>query len=311
MKTRILIGIALVVVVGSLMWADARLVEESWRTAANGGPAPGLLARPWGFLLLAFAALGLCLTEVAGILRKCGMAPDMTALWLSAIILLGSPVLAGPLVAGQGTGLLPAATTIAAGIGLLLVVSATRGLFRKDVETFAGRLAGTLLAGTYVLIPGSMLICLRMLAANDLPHLGLLVIIWLVASVRLGADTCAYFTGRALGKRKLIPHISPGKTVAGFVGGVVGAGALGTGAWALLPGMQEAIPAAVAIPASFLIGLLAPVGDLTASALKRSAGVKDSGQLLPGFGGSLDIIDGFLICGPAVFLAVIVWYGLA
>jgi len=79
----------------------------------------------------------------------------------------------------------------------------------------------------------------------------------------------------------------------------------------LLPGMQEVVPASLAVTASLLIGLLAPAGDLAASALKRSAGVKDSGQLLPGFGGSLDIIDGFLICGPAVFLALTVWYALA
>jgi phosphatidate cytidylyltransferase len=132
-------------------------------------------------------------------------------------------------------------------------------------------------AGFFVLIPAA-------LALVDLPSgtvLGVLVLVWV-------ADTTAYFVGRAWGRRKLAPGISPSKTWEGAWGGVVGAVAYaiiggtfltGVGAWPVYAGV------------AVLLGAISIVGDLFESAAKRQAGVKDSGTLLPGHGGILDRVD--------------------
>jgi len=121
---------------------------------------------------------------------------------------------------------------------------------------------------------------------------------WLLAALALAwaADSGAYFAGRNFGKRKLAPTISPNKTVEGAIGGLVAgiAVAVGLGLWA------GATPAE--LPALVLVAALAVaasiVGDLVESLLKRQAGVKDSGHLIPGHGGILDRIDGVLAALP-------------
>ena len=117
-------------------------------------------------------------------------------------------------------------------------------------------------------------------------------------------DTLAYFTGRFLGKHPLAPRISPKKTWEGFWGGAAGsvAGALVV-KWLFLPALP--IPAAVLVGAG--AALLGPLGDLCESMLKRAAGVKDSGKLLPGHGGLLDRIDAVLFVAPWV-VACALWF---
>lgn len=115
-------------------------------------------------------------------------------------------------------------------------------------------------------------------------------------AVVAAADSGAYFAGKFFGKRRLAPAISPGKTVAGLVGGL-GAAVLGAGvlAWALeLPGAQIRWWALAALVAA----AFSVAGDLHESRLKRRAGVKDSGGLLPGHGGLLDRIDGLSAALP-------------
>ena len=134
-----------------------------------------------------------------------------------------------------------------------------------------------LVAGFLVLVPAA-------LAFAELPPervLQVLVLVW-------AADTAAYFVGRAWGRRKLAPAVSPSKTWEGAWGGIAGAVAYaiiggtflsGVGAWPVY--------AVVAV----LLGVISIVGDLFESAAKRQAGVKDSGTLLPGHGGILDRVD--------------------
>ena len=121
---------------------------------------------------------------------------------------------------------------------------------------------------------------------------------WLLAAVAL-ADTGAYFTGRAFGRRKLAPAVSPGKTVEGAVGGAVAVLAWSVCAAALFDG---------AITRWLLLGVAvfaaAVVGDLFESTLKRVRGVKDSGGILPGHGGILDRIDSVLPAAPVFALLV-------
>ena len=110
------------------------------------------------------------------------------------------------------------------------------------------------------------------------------------------ADSGAYFAGRHLGKHKLAPTISPNKTVEGAVGGLLAgvAVAIGLGLWA---GAGSAQLPALALVAALAVAV-SIVGDLVESLLKRQAGVKDSGHLIPGHGGILDRIDGVLAAVP-------------
>jgi phosphatidate cytidylyltransferase len=121
----------------------------------------------------------------------------------------------------------------------------------------------------------------------------------LALTVTFGNDTGAYFAGRGFGRHKLYPAVSPGKTVEGGVGGLVAGLLLMFGARATLaPWLTIGDCLLVALPAA----VLGPVGDLVESLLKRAAGVKDSGKLIPGHGGVLDRIDALLFVSAWVFV---------
>jgi phosphatidate cytidylyltransferase len=112
-------------------------------------------------------------------------------------------------------------------------------------------------------------------------------------------DTMAYFTGKAVGRRKLAPSISPAKTVEGAVGGLLGSVAAAVlYAYGFLPGVTAGYAAA----AGAAVGISGQAGDLFESLVKRAAGVKDSGTILPGHGGILDRADGILAAGPVLYL---------
>lgn len=118
------------------------------------------------------------------------------------------------------------------------------------------------------------------------------------------SDIGAYFVGRAIGGRKLIPKVSPGKTVAGAVGGLV---ATVIASWLLaryaLPSVaQLSLSTAGAIVLGIVVSVAAQVGDLAESLLKREAGVKDSSRIIPGHGGILDRFDSLLFVLPVSYL---------
>ncbi|MBQ9950097.1 MAG: phosphatidate cytidylyltransferase [Clostridia bacterium] len=126
-------------------------------------------------------------------------------------------------------------------------------------------------------------------------------------------DTLAYFTGVLFGKRKLCEHISPHKTIAGSVGGVIGGGLAGVCTYYIQHLVNEIyvvdaqnpevhIPFLLLLGTGLVLGILGQVGDLFASSIKRWAGVKDYGSLFPGHGGMLDRIDSVLMCAPLVVL---------
>lgn len=118
------------------------------------------------------------------------------------------------------------------------------------------------------------------------------------------ADTFAYFVGLSIGRRKLAPKISPGKSVEGVVGGSLGAVVVG---W--LYGPVLALPAWQTGLIALLISVVSVLGDLSESALKRYAGVKDSGALLPGHGGVLDRFDSSLFVLPFVYYVARLLFG--
>jgi phosphatidate cytidylyltransferase len=144
-------------------------------------------------------------------------------------------------------------------------------------------------AGFVVLVPAA----LAMLALSPLEVLLVLVLVWI-------ADTGAYFVGRAAGRHRLAPSISPGKTWEGAAGGLIGALA-----YAIIGAFWiQGIAWAPFLAAAATVGMVSIVGDLFESAAKRQAGVKDSGTLLPGHGGILDRIDSATAALP---LAALLW----
>ncbi len=141
---------------------------------------------------------------------------------------------------------------------------------------------GWLFAGfVYALVPALAVLWIR-----EVPHFGLSMIVWVFIIV-WSTDIGAFFAGRAIGGPKLAPSISPNKTIAGLVGGMVSAGLAGW-AWADFSGLPQVLWLGAPLAAA------AQAGDLFESWLKRRAGVKDSGALLPGHGGVLDRLDGLL-----------------
>ena len=138
---------------------------------------------------------------------------------------------------------------------------------------------------------------------RDRPELGIVGILWMFAVV-WATDIAAYFTGRALGGPKLWPNVSPKKTWSGFIGGLAAAIAAGLAVAAAAMGLDGIPPVSLPLVGllSALASVLAQLGDLGESAMKRRFGVKDSGKLIPGHGGVMDRLDGFWAAAAMVGL---------
>lgn len=191
-----------------------------------------------------------------------------------------------------------ASTAVASGIGLLpallvLVLAAalvTLSLGDPGPATFT-RAAVLVMAPLYVGLPLGALAWIQ-------GALGPGPISWVLAVIAV-SDSAQYYTGRAFGRTKLAPAISPGKTREGALGGVAAAALAGVFLGSLwLPGMSTSAAAATA----FVLALFGMAGDLFESLLKRSVGLKDSSALIPGHGGVLDRVDSHLFAAPVFYL---------
>ncbi|MDH3659137.1 MAG: phosphatidate cytidylyltransferase [Alphaproteobacteria bacterium] len=199
---------------------------------------------------------------------------------------------------------------LAAGLcALLIVAMAAVGWYRPAISTIAiclgiAGIAAPMLkilpTWPFVGIAYLSLPMLAMIWLRGLPEIGLAILLWLLLVV-WATDIMAYVFGRWIGGRRLAPSISPGKTWAGLWGGMAGAALVGALA-AFLIGPFRPLPS-IALAAG-LAGV-AQLGDLAESALKRQAGVKDSGGLIPGHGGLFDRLDGLLFAAPVLALVAL------
>lgn len=184
----------------------------------------------------------------------------------------------------------PALTLV---VTLILILIMIREVFRPDVDKALANIAVTVLGIMYVGWLGSHFVMLRELDddyGSRIVFFGLLII-W-------ACDTVAYIVGILLGRKKLVPHISPKKTWAGAIGGLVGGGLAGwVSAITFLPLITPAAGASLGLACA----LVGQFGDLVESLLKRDAGLKDSAQLIPGHGGILDRVDSLLFSMPLLF----------
>ncbi|HXM49409.1 MAG TPA: phosphatidate cytidylyltransferase [Pyrinomonadaceae bacterium] len=172
-----------------------------------------------------------------------------------------------------------------------LVAAMLRGAPFDRMITSAGV---TVLGVMYIVLLGGHLVALRVGFAPQLSK-HLLAFFFLVI---MGSDVAAYYGGKAFGKHKLAPAISPGKTWEGAVAGMLASLLLAAAAhyWFFLE-----LPTKFALPLAALLNVLGVIGDLTESALKRSAGAKDTASILPGHGGVLDRIDSLLFNAPVIY----------
>ena len=178
-------------------------------------------------------------------------------------------------------GFIPALIIVAAGVVLIGLGANLEGA-RNPVWPAAGV--------AYVGVP-----CLAMAWLRAMPDDGLATLLWVLALV-WATDTGAYLAGRGLGGPKLAPRVSPNKTWAGLIGGMVAAAMTGVAASFLV---EDAL-AWITVPVSAGLAVVEQAGDLFESAVKRHFGVKDSSRLIPGHGGVLDRVDGLLAVSVAV-----------
>ena len=173
------------------------------------------------------------------------------------------------------------AAVVGGNIFAILVAAVATLMFYEWTRIVRGWGAGWYLSGfVYALVPALALLWIRERA-------GLNLLIWAFI-VTWSTDIGAYFAGRSFGKRKLAPSISPNKTVEGLIGGMVAA-TIFSAAWTLATGLGAALLALAPV-----LAIAAQAGDLFESRMKRQAGVKDSGNWLPGHGGALDRLDGLV-----------------
>ena len=234
------------------------------------------------------------------------------ALWFGGFAFWLLLVVAGVLMQGEWAGLVGASPDqrrlsmyavsvplailcpLAAGVSWLAFTLMAAAFFFILLVTRSVRLA---LGVPYICVPVAALIFLR---GQGSDAYGLMLAFWALALV-WATDIGAYFAGRSIGGPKLAPRVSPSKTWAGLGGGVAAASALGfvLHRFANLPIHLAA--------ASGLLAVAAQLGDLLESAMKRRAGVKDSGSLLPGHGGVLDRLDGVAAAAPLAALLYLLW----
>jgi len=252
-----------------------------------------LLGGPW-IVIAVVAATGLAAVEVFALLRGAGY-PSIPALGLVLAVGLVLDGATPSVLEGSGV------TLIAIGAILAAVGAFTRSDPREGLPTWFTTIFGAL----YVSLLGFVV---RLgTAGPELPSTAPLAALgaergWILLLV-LGVwayDTGAYLVGKRFGKARFLTHISPSKTYAGLIGGLVACTAVVT---AMAVGLGQPIAAGLLLGP--LLGLAAQAGDLAESMLKRAAGAKDSGTLIPGHGGILDRVDSFLFAAPVVTLYVL------
>lgn len=184
--------------------------------------------------------------------------------------------------------------TIAAVIATVLITQMFR--FQADFPKMLTGIGVTLAGVFYVAFLGGFLIAVRV-GFESAPNLSthLLAYFFLVI---FGSDAGAYFAGRAFGKHKLAPGISPGKTVEGLIGGLVSAAAFAALStfW-----FFSALPYKWSIPLAMVLAAVGVLGDLCESAMKRGSKTKDAASILPGHGGLLDRLDSLLFGAPILY----------
>jgi len=239
-------------------------------------------SQPYVFYAIVAVAILAAVHELFFIAERAGAPPFRIVGYVASAAMLVMTAIASP----EANVAVFVATTI-----VLMLMTLTRVGEKTRILVSAG---ATLLAILYVAFLGSYLVAVRSIAA---PGMGAKLLTLLLAIVMVG-DSAAYYTGRSLGRHKLAPRVSPGKTVEGSIGGLVGSVA------AAIASRYIYFPELPIVDASVLgvvVGVVGQIGDLVESLLKRGSNVKDAASILPGHGGFLDRLDSILLNAPIIY----------
>jgi phosphatidate cytidylyltransferase len=255
----------------------------------------------WLFALAVAAIVVLALREYLGIMKAAGITPFYVLTYAAGIL----PTLS----------FLPVLPSLITLLFLLPVIFVILLVFRKDLQGGLASVAGSIFGVLYISFSLSLLIELRASSVLSILILFILFSVW-------AGDIAAYYVGRAFGRHKLAPVVSPNKSWEGAIASIIASiiiallifyfryplitlfsshSMTGQDSWTFHQPLQS-LPVLYVIVLGILTNVAAQLGDLFESALKRGAGVKDSGTLLPGHGGILDRIDALLFAIP------VVWY---
>lgn len=182
-------------------------------------------------------------------------------------------------------------------LAVLVIADLMLHLFTsRDLRSAITGTAATVFGVVYVALLGGYLIAVRVIdSGGNRLSAKLLLLFFLIV---FAGDTGAYYVGRSIGKHKLAPRISPGKTIEGAIGGLIANIAVAlTAHYTFFPELKIAH----AIPLALVMGVLGQIGDLCESMLKRGADAKDAGQIIPGHGGLLDRLDSLLFNAPVLY----------
>lgn len=274
-------------------WLDARSIPDSWRSwwpgVSTTYPAGSVL------LLAGMLVVPLAARELASMFHAGGI--QASRRWLAMAAMAGLLVSAATPRQSSSVN----AVGLVATVGTVVLISSLLWHIRgRNLHGATAAVGAALFAFIYLgLMFGFVLAIRREHSA------------WVVLGILVVTKSCdigAYFTGRLLGRHKMIPWVSPGKTWEGLIGGLALAACVAylgvlwsraSGAVQVREIAEMSVP--MALITGVLFGLTGQAGDLLASVLKRDARMKDSSHMLPGFGGVLDVVDSVLLVAPVAF----------
>ena len=311
MRKRLTLGPILIAVLLAGLWLDQAIEGMPWpidlpMLGFNGSAPPGVIVLP---VMLLIGGLGG--RELAIMLKAKGVHASRLTLTFAAItgLLASTPLFAnlssgsGPHASGLPGDGSAGLASVAAAMVLVGIVHHAR---TRNSQGAMLSIGAVLFAFVYLGLTFGFLLRIRF------EH-SAWVLVWVIATVK-ACDIFAYFTGKAIGRRKLILWLSPGKTWEGLVGGLIGSAVVGGCGLALLtyfssfnPGGSPWTAALAGAIGGAAMGLVGQLGDLMASMMKRDAGLKDSSSLLPGFGGVLDLVDSPILVAPLAYWTLAVW----
>ncbi len=252
---------------------------------------PQVPAANWLFVLIAALALGAGLFEFFTLTKKLELKADASIAYIGAAFFFVAFLFDAPRNA-------PDLLILTVVIFLISVLISQTFRFQKDFSRMLTGIGVTVLGVLYVAFLGGFIVSMRVgFYETTVPFLSTKLLAYFFLVV-MGADAGGYYVGKNLGKHKLVPKISPGKTWEGVIGGLVFSSAFAAIATATF---FPELPFKFSIPLAIVMTIIGLFGDLAESAMKRGSNTKDAASILPGHGGLLDRLDSLIFNAPILY----------